>query len=80
MSTEWQRAKVLKLIAREINRQPWSPHPSDGFCSGLIEAAYAIDLITTQEYDDLNESMRKAVRRPQETCFVEAVRAREVGV
>lgn len=80
MSTEWQRAKVLKMIDREINRQLWSRHPSDGFGSGLIEAAYAIDLITTTEYDDLNESMRKAIRRPQEQFFVGAAMAREVGV
>lgn len=45
-------AKALELIQREIQRMPSShfPRPDESYATGMIEMAYACDLIADDQY------------------------------
>ncbi|GEM_PF-1114651 len=44
--------KALELIEREIQRMPAShyPRPDESYATGMIEMAYACDLIADEQY------------------------------
>ncbi|WKN20856.1 hypothetical protein [Azotobacter vinelandii] len=64
---ELAKSKAEKMIRHEIDRISRSQFPRDDFCSGMIELAYELDLLTDNGHDYWRHSASIAVedRRKQ---------------
>lgn len=58
----WEQNKAVELIAGEIKAQATGQYPDHQFGEGLIQMAYALSLLTTQQLDDFTATLRAAVK------------------
>jgi hypothetical protein len=65
--SDWSKAKARQLIANQIAFESTSQVPSPQICEGMIEMAYALDLLTDSELNELNDQIANTVaaRRKQ---------------
>lgn len=65
--SDWSKAKARQLIANQIAFESTSQMPSPLICEGMIEMAYALDLLTDSELNALNDQLATTVaaRRKQ---------------
>ncbi|BBP82430.1 hypothetical protein PHLH8_20720 [Pseudomonas sp. Pc102] len=58
----WAENKAVEMIASEIREQSTGRYPDHQFGEGLIQMAYALSLITTEQLDDFTATLRAAVK------------------
>ncbi|MGQ7956475.1 hypothetical protein ACUTAF_01930 [Pseudomonas sp. SP16.1] len=65
--SDWSKAKARQLIANQIAFEGAAQFPSAQTCEGMIEMAYALDLLNDSELNELNDQIANAVaaRRKQ---------------
>lgn len=61
MSMEWEKAKAEQMIRYEVELQRKSQYPRDEFCTGLIQMAYALGLLTDTALGYWERSLEIAV-------------------
>lgn len=64
---DWSQAKARQLIEQEIDRISQSQFPAGDLCEGMIQMAYALDLLGGEGLDHWQSALASAVaQRRQE--------------
>lgn len=62
MDMTWHQTKAAEMIERELASIAKSPYPSDDFCSGLTQMAFALGLISDKQEREYAERAADVVR------------------
>lgn len=73
---EWMETKAHKMIASETLDQAVNPHPCERFGEGMIQAFYALGLLTDGELARYTTALLDAVSDRLIACLEEQVIAR----